>query len=372
MIIQSIELQNFRNYESLTLLPDPGTNIFYGDNAQGKTNLLEAAFYCGTSKSHKRSKDKELIRFGEQEAHIRMSVKKDEVPFRIDMHLKKNQAKGIAINGIPIKKASELFGIVNFVFFSPEGLNIIKRGPEERRRFMNMELSQIDKIYMSHLSRYLKILANRNKLLKDIYFQPELKETLAVWNLQMEEYGIHLMKAREEFVSMLNELAPKIHKTLSGGKEELTLIYEPNVSKEQFLETLEKNIEKDLKMKTSTCGPHKDDICFLLNGVDIRRFGSQGQQRTAALSLKLAEIELMKKITGDQPILLLDDVLSELDSSRQNYILGCISQIQTFITCTGLEDFVRNRFQVNKVFFVENGTISPHVENIIEKFGDNF
>ena len=357
MIIQSIELQNFRNYGSLTLTPDSGTNIFYGDNAQGKTNLLEAAFYCGTTKSHKGSKDKDVIRFGEQEAHIRMTVKKEEVPFRIDMHLKKNRSKGIAINGIPIQKTSELFGIVNLVFFSPEELNIIKNGPAERRHFIDMELCQMDKIYMSNLSRYNKILSNRNKLLKDIYFQPELQDTLAVWNIQMAEYGTKLMETREKFIEMLNEIAPKIHETLSGGREELHLVYEANAPKEAFLEELEKYTERDKKMKMSTCGPHRDDICFFVNGVDIRRFGSQGQQRTAALSLKLAEIELIRKLTKDSPILLLDDVLSELDSRRQNYLLGTISEIQTFITCTGLEDFIRNRFELNRVYYVENGTI---------------
>ena len=167
MYIESIKLSNFRNYESLELDFDRGTNIFYGDNAQGKTNILESIYLCGTSKSHKGSKDKEIIRFGQEESHIRMMVKKDEVSYKIDMHLRKSRAKGVAINGLPIKKARELLGVVNLVFFSPEDLNIIKNGPGERRRFMDSELCQLDKLYLSDLASYNHILNQRNKLLKD-------------------------------------------------------------------------------------------------------------------------------------------------------------------------------------------------------------
>ena len=189
MIIKSIQLSNFRNYEKLDISFDSETNIIYGDNAQGKTNILEAAYLSGTTKSHKGSKDKEMIRFGEDEAHIRTIVEKNDKEYRIDMHLRKNGAKGVAINKMPIKKASELFGILNIVFFSPEDLNIIKNGPSERRRFVDMELCQIDKYYLYNLNQYNKIVNQRNKLLKDMYKRPDLGATLDVWDMQLVNYG---------------------------------------------------------------------------------------------------------------------------------------------------------------------------------------
>ena len=190
MYIESIELKNFRNYQDLQLDFDKGTNIFYGDNAQGKTNILESVYICGTTKSHKGSKDKEIIRFGEEESHIRMMVKKDELSYKIDMHLRKNKAKGVAINGLPIKKARELFGIVN----------IIKNGPGERRRFMDLELCQLDQIYLTDLAGYNHIVNQRNRLLKDLYQNPSLRETLEIWDIQMLQYGKKIIDKRRDFV----------------------------------------------------------------------------------------------------------------------------------------------------------------------------
>lgn len=357
MIVKSLELNNYRNYKTLTIDFEKGTNILYGNNAQGKTNILEAIYLSGTTKSHKGSKDREIIQFGEDESHIRTFVEKQGKQFQIDMHLKKHRTKGIAINRIPIKKASELFGILNIVFFSPEDLNIIKNGPQERRRFMDIELCQLDKIYLSDLTKYNKILNQRNRLLKDIYFKPELKDTLSVWDNQLIEYGRKIIHSRRKFVNQLNEIVTKIHSSISGGKEEMILTYEPNIREEIFEEELNKVQEKDLKLGQTTAGPHRDDLSFTIHGVDIRRFGSQGQQRTSALSLKLAEIELVKEIIKDTPVLLLDDVLSELDSSRQNYLLNNIQDTQTIITCTGLDEFIRNRFHINRVFEVIEGEV---------------
>ena len=240
MIIKSIELRNFRNYEDLNISFDEGTNIFYGDNAQGKTNILEAAYLSGTTKSHKCSKDKEMIRFGEQEAHIRTIVEKKGKQYQIDMHLKNNRSKGIAINKIPIKKASELFGILNMVFFSPEDLNIIKNGPAERRRFLDSELCQLDKIYLSDLTTYNKILNQRNKLLKDMVYRPDLKDTLPVWDLQLVETGKKIIKRRKQFIEELNEIVYGIHYRISGEKEELLLEYEPNIDDIFFEDELSK------------------------------------------------------------------------------------------------------------------------------------
>ena len=357
MYIESVQLKNFRNYEFLEMEFDQGTNIFYGDNAQGKTNILEAVYLCGTSRSHKGSKDKELIRFHEDEAHIRMQVKKDGLSYRIDMHLKKNKSKGVAINGLPIRKARELLGIVNLVFFSPEDLQIIKNGPSERRRFIDMELCQLDNLYLADLASYNHIVNQRNKLLKDIFWNGDLKNTLDVWDAQLLSYGKRIIRKRREFVEELNEVISGIHSGLTGGIEQIHIDYEPDVEEERFEEELFLGRERDLRMKLSSTGPHRDDICVRVNDIDIRKYGSQGQQRTAALSLKLSEIELVRRRIKDTPVLLLDDVLSELDNSRQNYLLDSIKDIQTLITCTGLDDFVSHQFEINKVFHVIKGMV---------------
>ena len=357
MIIKSLELKNFRNYESLGIAFDAGTNILYGDNAQGKTNVLESLYVSGTTKSHKGSKDREMIRFDAEEAHIRTVVEKNGVDNRIDIHLKKNSAKGIAVNGIPIRKAGELFGILNLVVFSPEDLNIIKNGPGERRRFMDLELCQLDQIYLTDLAGYNHIVNQRNRLLKDLYQNPSLRETLEIWDIQMLQYGKKIIEKRRDFVRDLNDVIQDIHRNLTGGEEHLEVIYEPSTESECFEETLKKNRERDMRMKMTSAGPHRDDLCFMVNGIDIRKFGSQGQQRTAALSLKLSEIYLVKEKIKDMPILLLDDVLSELDSNRQTYLLDSIHDIQTLITCTGLDDFVSHQFHINKVFKVVKGEV---------------
>jgi len=355
MIIKSLKLKNYRNYDLLNIDFDSATNIFCGDNAQGKTNILEAIYLSGTTKSHRGTKDRDLIKFENDESHIETVVEKKGIPFQIDIHLKKNSPKGIAINKMPIKKASELFGIINIVFFSPEDLNIIKNGPSERRRFMDLELAQLDKVYLSNLSNYNRIVNQRNHLLKDICYKDNLKETLDIWDEQLVHYGNKVIKRRVQFIDEINEIISLIHKKLTGNKENLTLSYESNIRHLTLEQALKKNRERDLRLKSTSCGPHRDDICFMSESMDIRKFGSQGQQRTAALSLKLSEIDLVKKLINDKPILLLDDVLSELDKHRQNYLLDSINDIQTLITCTGLDEFVNHRFSINKIFRVSQG-----------------
>ena len=362
MFIESIELSDYRNYSHLHIDFHKGTNVLYGDNAQGKTNILEAVYVCSTTKSHRGSKDKEIIRFGADESHIKMMVRRDGIPYRIDMHLKKNKAKGVAVNGVPIKKASELFGILNMVFFSPEDLNIIKNGPAERRRFLDSELCQLDKIYLSDLTTYNKILNQRNKLLKDMVYRPDLKDTLPVWDMQLVETGRKIIRRRKQFVDELNEIVHDIHYRISGEKEDLLLQYEPSIEDIFFEDELSRVKERDMRQCMTSVGPHRDDLLFSIGEVDIRKFGSQGQQRTSALSLKLSEIELVKRSIHDTPVLLLDDVLSELDSNRQNYLLNSIHDTQTLITCTGLDEFVKNRFQINKIFKVVQGTVEERKE----------
>lgn len=360
MVIKSVDLQNYRNYEYLSMEFDDNINIIYGDNAQGKTNILEALYVCATSKSHRSNKDKEIIKLGEEESHIKVFVKKNDINYRIDMHLKQNKSKGIAVNGIPIKKAVELFGIINIVFFSPEDLNIIKNGPAERRRFIDMELSQLDKIYLSNLINYNKVVNQRNKLLKELSFSysKEMMDTLDIWDIHLVKYGKELIKQRIEFVKSINNLVGEIHRKLSGDKEKLCVEYVPCIDCDRFGEEVYRHRERDIKLKSTSLGPHKDDMIFYINDKDVRKYGSQGQKRTAALSLKLAEIELVKQIIHDTPVLLLDDVLSELDSNRQNFLLNSIGGIQTVVTCTGLDEFINNRFSINKIFKVVEGTVT--------------
>lgn len=358
MRIKSLKLKNFRNYDLLSLEFDHATNIFYGDNAQGKTNILEAIYLSGTTKSHRGTKDRDMIQFGHDESHIETVIEKNNVEFKIDMHLKKNSPKGIAINKMPIRKASELFGVIHLVFFSPEDLNIIKNGPAERRRFVDLELAQLDKLYLSDLANYNRIINQRNRLLKDIYNREDLISTLEIWDMQLAHYGKKVIERREKFIGEINEIIENVHEKLTDGKEHLSLSYEKSNGEIELMDTILKNRERDIRMKSTSVGPHRDDICFRVGDLDIRKFGSQGQQRTAALSLKLSEIELVKMLIKDTPVLLLDDVLSELDKNRQHSLLDTIKNIQTIITCTGVDDFVNQRFAVNKVFYVNSGHVN--------------
>ncbi len=357
MIIRSLELKNFRNYEETHIEFSPGVNILYGDNAQGKTNILEAVYVGATARSHRAGKDREMIRFGEEEAHIKYFVEKRGITDRVDMHLKKNRAKGIAVNGIPLKRTGELFGIANIIFFSPEDLNIIKEGPSQRRKFIDMELCQLDKIYMSNLASYNRVIMQRNKLLKELEIHGDYLDTLQIWDMQMARYGAEIIRGRRRFIDELREIIIPIHAAITGGRENIDISYEPSVEADELEQTLARNRARDLKARVSLTGPHRDDLAFCVDGMDIRTFGSQGQQRTAALSLKLSEIELVRRRTGDAPILLLDDVLSELDSGRQNKLLDSIDGVQTLLTCTGVDEFVTDRFPINKIFRVTCGNI---------------
>lgn len=357
MIIKSIELCNFRNYERAEFEFHEGTNVLYGDNAQGKTNVLEAIFVGGTTKSHKGSKDLEMIRSGQKEAHIRYFVEKRQRTCKVEVHMRKGSSKGIAIDGLPIKSSNELLGLSNIVFFSPEDLSIIKDGPEERRRFIDMELCQLNKAYLFYLTQYKKVLKQRNALLKQIQENKDLKSTLEIWNSQLVEHGRKIIGIREEFIETLNGIMKKKHASLTGGKEEVDIKYRPNCQKQDFENQLFMEEDRDIFLGTTTVGPHRDDMVFITEEKDLRKYGSQGQKRTAALSLKMAEIEIVESTIGEKPILLLDDVLSELDRNRQNYLLENIKGIQTIITCTGLEEFVKNEINIDRTFEIVSGTV---------------
>lgn len=359
MRIESIDLEHFRNYSTLHLEFSPGVTILYGDNAQGKTNLLEAIYLALTGKSYRGAKDREMIAFSEEEAHIKAMLLREDTPFRVDVHLKKGRNKGIAVNRVPIRKMKEYAGRFGAVVFSPEDLEIVKDGPDVRRKFMDNELSMTDPVYFDAAVSYKKALEQRNQLLKEASLNPELMSTLPVWTETLAKYGKTLIRMRKAFLLEIEGIVRSTHETLTGNKESLTVRYEPNVEEDRLEEALRKAETRDLKAKTTTVGPHRDDLSFWIEGkpdpIDLRIFGSQGQQRTAALALKLAEIGFLKKNTGENPILLLDDVFSELDSNRQQFLVDNMQELQTFITCTGLEDFVGRQTLLGNVFRITNG-----------------
>lgn len=341
MKISNLSIRNFRNYESIKTNFDEKINVFIGKNAQGKTNLLESIFFCCIGKSFKNCKDKDIIRWNEDFAHIKLVCQKKFREVEIEVILNKFHKKTIKINGIPIKKVGDLIGEVNIVFFSPQELRLVRESPEERRKFMDIDISQNNKRYFYQLSRYEKILANRNKLLKNSQNIEIVKETIDIWDRALITAAKFIASERKKFISQILPYAEKAHSYMSEGKEKLEISYKCGCNidldenfEEKMAKLLKKNLEKDFKLGYTSFGIHRDDIDIFLNGVEVKHFGSQGQQRTVALSLKLAELENMYNINGEYPILLLDDVFSELDIERQSRLLKFVGRTQTFITCT--------------------------------------
>ena len=359
MYITEVSLQNFRNLAQLKIEPSEGINVIYGSNAQGKTNFLESLYFCAMGRSLRGKSDQQLIRFEEEESHIRMLVQRKQRYDRIDVHLKKDEKKGVAVNGLPVRKLGDLFGTLYAVIFSPEDLSLVKDGPGERRRFLDMELCQLRKVYYYYLQQYYRILKQRNNLLKEIQKKPQLQETLFVWDDQLAEYGERIIAARKRFLIRLDEIAAEKLSQLTGGRDHLQTIYKPNCEEGMLAEKLRKNIDRDIYFGSTQSGPHKDDILFSIDGREVKVYGSQGQQRTTALAARLAEIDLIREETGEEPVLLLDDVFSELDENRQKFLLQSIEGLQAFVTCTGIEDSVRKYISKDNLFYVENGVITP-------------
>lgn len=342
MYIQHVILQNYRNIAKADLVLTEGKTILYGDNAQGKTNVLEAIYVSAIGKSHRTQKDKEMIRWGAQTAQIQIRAQRRDGQHDIHYQILQNGQKKITVNGNELLKIGDLLGNVHVVLFSPEDLRLIKDGPAERRRFVDIELSQIKPTYLSALQQYQHILKQRNNLLKDIMTTASLEDTLSVWDEQLCLYGAVLIKERALFLNELANIAAEIHKHITDEQESLEVIYAPSVCCEKdILQDLQaalfKNKNEDLRRGMTTIGPHRDDIILRVNGVDVRAFGSQGQQRTTALSMKLSEVALLYARTGEYPILLLDDVMSELDEARQKKLIEFTPQVQTIITCAQAE-----------------------------------
>lgn len=359
MFIKRLQMLNYRNYNALDIELCPNVNVFMGDNAQGKTNILEAIYYCAFAKSHRTSKDKELINWNGEHAFISVDVGRERLDKRIDISILKDGKKSIRINKIKIKKIGELFGNFNVVMFSPEDLRIIKDSPGVRRKFIDMELCQLNPKYYYNLVQYNKVLNERNILLRN---RNTSSEMLEIYDMQLVEFGYNIIRERIKYIESLNKYAEKIHSDITSGKEKINFKYISTIKdleniKENFYTLLEKNRSKDCDRGITSIGPHRDDFFVYINDIDTKSYGSQGQQRTAVLTMKFSSLEIIKELTGEFPVLLLDDVLSELDFNRKKYILSTIGQIQTVITCTGIEDLYEYLDEKAKVFKVKNGEI---------------
>ena len=357
MIIEELKVANFRNYENIHLKFHPRLNIFIGNNAQGKTNLLEAIYLCAIGRSFRTNRDREMINVKEQQAYVQVKLKKKYGDVKIEVRLNTGSKKDIKINQIYLTKMGELLGNLNVVLFSPEDLKIVKEGPSERRRFMDREISQIFAKYYYILGQYNKILQHRNKLLKN---KRGRILDLEVWDEQLAVAGAWVTVYRRDFIKKINLLGKLMHRKVTGSAEILEIIYDADIKieeddkvdriKKNMLRELKNNVNIDMKRGLTTTGPHRDDMILKINGLDVRKYGSQGQQRTVVLSLKLAEIELIKGEVGEYPVLLLDDVMSELDLERQSCLISNLKNIQTFITTT-MTEHIKNIDQKNRIIF---------------------
>lgn len=355
MIIKKLTLTDFRNIRSAEIEPVPGINVIYGKNAQGKTNLLEAIWCFTGAKSFRGSKDTELKNLNSEKAKIAIEFfdegRDQDCIIEID---KKRKA---VLNGVEYQNASSLAGKMNAVVFSPLDLNIIKDGPIFRRKFLDLSICQLYPVYLNLLRKYTRALDQRNKILKDIKFNPSVEEFLTDFENELADVGTQIIEYRTEFIKKLQKYLPEIYNGISDGKEEITIVYETTSGegKEKYIKALKKNRNSDIFMCSTSVGPHRDDLDIKINGLSSRTYSSQGQKRSAAIALKLAESEVMSEITGASPIALLDDVMSELDLSRQNYILNHIKNWQVFITCCDPNNI--KGLENGKVFYVENGKV---------------
>jgi DNA replication and repair protein RecF len=370
--VKELLLTHYRNYEQLSLPFHPGIHLFIGDNAQGKTNVLEALYVLALAKSHRTAKDKEWIAWQQDFAVIKGWVerKHSSIPLELQISAKGKKAK---VNRIEQKKLSDYIGVLNVVMFAPEDLELVKGSPQVRRRFIDMEIGQISSVYLHYLSHYHKLLQQRNALLKDWNKRKENRTMVDVFTVQLIDVAVKILNKRAQFIQRLEQLAEPIHQRITDGKETLHInyIYSTPVQKEmketEMIEVLTQKFDKIREQEesrgTTLIGPHRDDLQFLVNGINVQTFGSQGQQRTTALSLKLAEIELIKAEIGEYPILLLDDVLSELDDHRRSHLLEAIQdKVQTFVTNTSVEGIDPVILDQASIYQVHQGQITPMKE----------
>ena len=333
MIIKSLELADFRNYETLDISFDKGTNILYGDNAQGKTNILEAIYLCALGKSFRTKKEKELILFSKDNSFIEINYQKKDREGKINLEI--NNKKYFSLNNIKLKKLSEILGNINIVLFSPDDINIIKGSPENRRKFLNIMISQLRPKYVYNYNLYFKILEQRNNYLRQIKFENKNKELLDVWNQQLTICAENVYNYRKEFIEKILNKINNIHSRITDEKEKINIKYISNFkNKEQFLEELKNSEDIDIQKGYTTKGIHRDDFEIFINNNKLNIYGSQGQIRSFILSLKISELEIIYDEIGEYPILLLDDFMSELDEKRRIGFLNSVKDAQVLITCT--------------------------------------
>ncbi len=359
MYIKSIKLNNFRNYSNQEIQLDKEINIFFGDNAQGKTNVLESIFLCAIGKSFRAKKEKELIKIDEEKATVEIEFEKIDRDGKIKIEL--TNKKDVFINGIKKNKVSEILGNINIVMFSPDDIEILKSGPAKRRRFLNILISQLRPQYVYYLNMYIKTIEQRNNYLRQIKeLNNPTKEMLKIWDEKLAEYASYVFNYRNEFVEKIKDKILSIHKNITQEKEEIKIKYISDcLNKEKYIEELEKNWEQDILRGYTTKGVHRDDIYIYINGKQVNIYGSQGQNRTVILSLKLSELEIIYDEIGEYPILLLDDFMSELDSKRRENFLKSISNAQILITCT--DEFTIDN-KMCKTYFVNSGKVSNRLE----------
>lgn len=348
MIVEKVSLFDYRNILAEEISFSEKLNIISGQNGHGKTNILESIYLCSTGRSHRTRFEKELIRFGMKDAHVRVIINRDGVRDKIDVHLKADGKKGFAVNSVPIKKYGELFGKLLAVLFSPEEMRIVKNSPSDRRRFMDMELCQLSKIYYYNIKQYYRALKQRNLLLKKSDLESADKDLFDVWDSQLVLYGEKIIDSRYKFIELINLYASKLHEKISGGKK-LKINYMPNTEKEDFLNKLKKDLSRDIILGSTQSGPHRDDLSFEIDGKDVRAFGSQGEQRTAAICVKLSEIKLMEEKTGTKPVVLLDDVFSELDDKRKAFLMEMLEDNQVIITCTDKKEEFKDIMDISYI-----------------------
>ena len=368
MKLTNLQLQNFRNYESVQLEFTDGVHVFIGENAQGKTNLMESIYALAMTKSHRTTNDKELIGWNKEFATIKGTVEKTTTKTNLELQFSK-KGKIAKVNYLEQKRLSSYLGNLNVILFAPENLTLVKGSPQNRRKFVDMELGQMSSLYLYDLVEYNHVLKQRNTYLKQLAIkkkQPD--EYLDVLSEMLSELASKIVFHRLDFMKQLEALAIPIHDQLSLGREKFSVSYQatipledgltPSQMKEIYIDQFKKNQTREADQATTLIGPHRDDLIFYLNEVPVQTYGSQGQQRSTVLSLKLAEIELMKLSTGEYPLLLLDDVLSELDDDRQTHLIKAIeNKVQTFITTTSLDGIKQQFINEPVVIPIEKGTI---------------
>ncbi len=365
LYVKNIRLINFRNYLSLNIELNKKVNIFIGKNAQGKTNLLEAIYICATGRSFRTNRDKEIINFNKNEAYIGTQMNIERYEKFIEVKLEREKTKRIRVNKQELKNHKELYSGLNIVIFSPDDLKLIKGGPGERRNFLDMEISQIKPVYNFNINRYNKILFQRNNLLRTNKFQSNINNLLEIFDLQLAKIGTDIILERDRYIKELSKISNITHNKLTLCNEELQLNYLSNIEildnkmemEKRYLDKLKKYIQKDIEASSTQLGPHRDDILMTINNKDIKTYGSQGQQRTVVLSIKLAEVELIKGQRGVYPILLLDDVFSELDEERRKYLIKSFQDMQTLITVTDAIDLKEMETIEKSIFYIEDGKL---------------